>query len=70
MNLTPIPHPTRQNSTREKEETKLVFFTTDPEAKLLTLGKGPSWRLYIITQHQAIKGYTQKLRKIASMTLR
>lgn len=60
MNLTPLPHPTRQNSTREKE-TKLVFFTTDLEAKLLTLGKGPSWRLYIVTQHQAIKGYTQKL---------
>lgn len=52
MNLSPLPTPPLSSSPRKKE-TKLVFFTTDPAVELLTLGKGPSWRLHIITQHLA-----------------
>lgn len=52
MNLSPLPTLPLRGSPRRKE-TELVFFTIDPAVELLTLGKEPSWRLHIVTQHLA-----------------
>lgn len=47
--LIPALHPNPQEQSKKEKKTKLVFFTTDPAVKLLTLGKGPSCRLHIVT---------------------
>jgi hypothetical protein len=44
-------HPT--GAVQERKKQSWYFLTPDPAGNLLTLGKGPSWRLHIVSEHQA-----------------